>query len=251
MTEGQCKIILKEQLGLGVKKIPENSDSKSADFFCSSKEESYLVEFKNKESQFSKDLILAPKGRLVVPEVEVIRRNNTIQGILEKAAEQLSFSQKDYSADFRLIWVDSSGIDTELQTERVVFTFYGLQYFFDETADFICLGFHPPLAHRLTNVDAIIISSVDSPDRISWGCLLNPFSDMSAIFSTSKIGKYFKGIGSLNNPLEDVGRRGYLEVTSEEYEENQGSLIDFLRIKYGNPRLMPIDFNHFRGVVKL
>ncbi|MDC0710015.1 hypothetical protein POL68_16185 [Stigmatella sp. ncwal1] len=188
-----------------VEKISE-SDRRTADFFVSKNNDSYLIEVTEKEpaNAFTQMIQTASKEGLGTL-IRELNRNNRLDGIIKEKVDQLRTTDRE--SEFRLLWIAGLHGDADFLRDVLTQTLYGIaQLLVFHSTNLDVLNASPPTPracfyydyfsfYRLPDLDGVIFSAQGRKTLF-----VNPFGDKTSAFRKSEMHDLFKTIGTVADP---------------------------------------------------
>ncbi|MCT7598997.1 hypothetical protein [Aliarcobacter butzleri] len=199
---------LLEKIGFNVLKIPETNLKKEADFICSYKNITILIECKlkidDKEVVEKKDAELFSKGISIVEGKEgyILK----YKSIIRNASKQMKSSS--ITREFNFLLFISTGINSMLKTQNIKSTLYGSINLFRPRKDKIsnelltCYNYTFSEFKNYNNIDAcLIITEAElNKNTFMFELCLNHFSEKFGILSSSNVLELFPKV---INPIQE------------------------------------------------
>lgn len=141
--------------------------------------------------------------------------------------------------DFRMVWLQLSGLDRKLQFQQAMATIYGAVQLFPIVPNPVakdCYYFKNSVVHRRPNIDAFIIS-----DGESLLLATNPFSPRFHALPSTRLYGVFAERKALVNPvaLEQAGAI-YVADYSVPRRDTQ-AVLEYVQRKYGIDRFLDLE----------
>jgi hypothetical protein len=239
--------LLLEAWGMKVEDIPTSGlqNKKEADFLVQFGGARVLIEEKTKEddpeylNQRSKKLEQGEIHEVMLP----LARNETLSGIIRKAAKQLC-SSSDKPHDFRLIWFTATGECSQAKYEQFMATLYGRTNILEMNAGGYrrCYYFrNSDFFRRAAIIDGAVVAYTDG-SSISVKLCLNSLSPRFAALRNSDVITPFGSAVEDPTELEANGTAFILDSDLDRNEERP--LLAYLQAKYKTRPLMKFDLNY-------
>lgn len=251
---------LLEIIGFNVTKIQETSSKKEADFICSYKNITILIECKlkidDKKVVEKKDRELSSKGISIVEGKEGYALK--YKSIISNASKQIKSSS--VNREFNFLLFISTGINSSLKTQNIKSTLYGsinlLRLSKDKTGNELltCYNYTYSEFENYNNIDACLIITEHELNKNSFTfeLCLNHFSEKFDILSSSNILELFSKV---INPFQEESD-GYAYIVDGNINRKLNDfhkispiynpIIYHLKEKYNMEQmelLIPLNFN--------
>lgn len=234
-----------EDWGFSVEKIPTSSE-KTPDFLVRDDRSTYLFEVKTRgddpEETNERNEVLN-QGQIYHEHKPIVRKN-TVAGIIRDASEQLrGYGEATW---LRIAWL--CGIERAQIAKREQFkrALYGQTQIYDLDGDNHhrpCYFFGNSDFFRYSDaLDAAIVSTVSEATLC-----LNPHSSRFKELQESKLVTKF-GSAVCDPMAEEAAGEAYI-VDSSMDRTNEDEVLEFLRNKYGAPKLNKIDLGWHSGTM--
>lgn len=234
-------------MGFDVKKIKRSEEDKRPDFIAKDDFSSYLIELKSKFPEFEKLQYRNERlnrGEIVEEETEM-RYENTLSGIIEKAASQLN-SYTDEQVDYKLVWLHAQGYLQDLQYKQFEVTLYGKA----DIANLVTHQVKPcyyykasEFIYRRTEIDGAIIST----NKGRKFCL-NTFSPKYSALKKSMLCAKF-GSAVCDPVEEEIQGKAYNISDCDENRRYESRVLKFLQEKYKQRYLTRTSSYHYGSEV--
>jgi hypothetical protein len=215
-------------------------DEERADYRLTESDDSYVLEVKDK---FDSDSVIAEYHSTLASGNVFLRREltgykNSVSNVLEKAESQLS-NTAESASEFRIAWLELGGIDRELQFQQAMGTIYGtvqLLPFGPTVATKDCYFFKYNVAHRNTDIDAIIVSDGGS-------CLLaaNPFSPRFLRLKFTKLWRFFAEKEAVVDPITLEANGAIYTADCAIPRRDTQAVLEYLQAKYNVERFLDLE----------
>lgn len=234
-------------MGFDVKKIKRSEEDERPDFIAKDAFVSYLIELKSKFPEFEKlqdRNERLNRGEIVEEETE-IRYENTLSGIIRKAASQLN-SYTEEQVDYKLVWLHAQGYLPDLQYKQFEVTLYGKAAianlvthqvkpcYYYKASDFY---------YRQTEIDGAIISTSKSGKFC-----LNTFSQKYSALKKSMLCAKF-GSAVCDPVEEELQGKAYNISDCDEKRRYESRVLKFLQEKYKQRYLTRMSSYHYGSEV--
>lgn len=213
----------------------------------------FLIE--EKEKLDSKEFLLKRSDTLAsgkVHEVFVPQVfDNTLDGIIEKAARQISASGQPY--DFGLVWITAAGVRGEAVFGKIVSTLYGMMpimsmelpslvhcYFYRNSSFFRCRK----------HVDGAVVAHV-SRDSYSCKLLVNSASPKYSCFVATDFVSVFKSKNAATDPVAEEADNNAFVVDPGIDRKDEAAVIRHLQDKYSLKHVQPMPLTYVGGEMLL
>lgn len=241
-------------MGMTFEDIPtsDKEGKKEADFLVNFGDVSVLIEEKTKEDDLN---YLSIRGQELeaggIHEHSVpLTRNETISGIIRRAAKQLQ-SSSDKPHDFRLIWFTATGVDAEAKYEQFMATLYGRTNIIERDAEGYrrCYYFrNSDFFRRAAIIDGAVAAFVEDASITAKLCL----NSLSPRYLALKQSSFVKPFGTaIEDPLELEARGAAFILDSDLNRKDEERLLAYLKDKYKTGPLMTIDLGYTSGSILL
>lgn len=227
-------------LGFHVDRIAEDPGDERADYRIGDSKDIYFFEVKEKTDADSvlADYLHTLDAGNVFLRSEPTGYKNAVSNVLDKADSQLSATAESIS-DFRMVWLQLSGLDRNLQFQQALSTIYGTVQLLPIVSDPVakdCYYFKNSVVHRRPNIDAFIIS-----DGESLLLATNPFSPRFHALPSTRLYGVFAEQKALVNPvaLEQAGEI-YVADCSVPRRDTQ-AVLEYVQRKYGVDRFLDLE----------
>jgi hypothetical protein len=178
-----------------------------------------------------------------------LRPNNRVSGIVRKAAKQLRSTAADVEHDARVVWFTSVGFDRESKDHQAYNTLYGATKTFDldKSASLQdCFFFYNSEFFRHQDVDGAYLVVADQGTATVRLCL-NPFSERWAVLRDSPFAA--KLVTGLVDPVAQEAAARAMLVDGPVDRRDTEAVLNYLRTKYGIPKLLNMDMHMASAVV--
>ena len=229
-----------DQLGFETERIPPDHVSDQADLIVRDSDEAYIVEVKEKsdaEAVFCDYHATLDRGSVFVRSTPT-GYTNSVSNVLDKAAKQLAGSAAS-NREFRVAWLELSGLDQNLQFRQTLATIYGIVQLLPLVSPPVakdCYYFRHNVAHRRRDMDAFLLSDGE-------GLLLatNEFSPRYSAFAATRLHNVFASQGGVVDPvaLDQTGAI-YVADCSIPRRDTQ-AVLDYVRKKYRVARFLVLE----------
>lgn len=175
--------------------------------------------------------------------------NNRVSGIIGKAAKQLRSTGADVQHDARVIWFTSVGFDRETKDHQAYNTIYGATKTFDldRSASLQdCFFFYNSEFFRHQDIDGAYLVVADQGSATVRLCL-NPLSSRWTSLRDSPFAQ--KLATGLVDPVAKEAAAEAMLVDGPVDRRDSAAVLNYLRKKYGIPKLMNMDMNMASVVV--
>jgi hypothetical protein len=177
-----------------------------------------------------------------------LRPNRGISRIIHKAAKQLRSTAADRAHDARILWFTSIGFDRETKDHQAFNTLYGATKVFDlDVSSSLreCFFFHFSEFYKHPEIDGAVLAIFDGKN-VTMRLCLNPYSDN---WQTLRDSPFAAKFGTPIDPIA-LEAKGLVMIADTDLDRrNPEAILDFLRAKYGIPRLLNMDMNMASAVV--
>jgi len=234
-------------MGFNVRKIKRLEDDESPDFIAKDDFVSYLIELKSKFPEFEKlqDRNERLNGGEIVEEETVVRYENTLSGIIKKAASQLN-SYTEEQVAYKLVWLHAQGCLPDLQYKQFEVTLYGKA----DIANLVTHQVKPcyyykasDFYYRRTEIDGAIIST----SKGGKFCL-NTFSQKYSALKKSMLCAKF-GSAVCDPVEEDLQGKAYNISDCNENRKQEPRVLKFVKREIYQRHLTKMDSYHYRAEV--
>ena len=236
-------------MGFDVKKIKRSEEDERPDFIVNDGFVSYLIELKSKFPEFKK--LQDRNDRLnrgeIVEEETKVRYENTLSGIIKKAASQLN-SYTEEQVDYKLVWLHATGYLPDLQYKQFEITLYGKadianlvthqvkSCFYYNVSDFF---------YRRTEIDGAIIST----SKGGKFCLNNFSKKYSTLKKSILCAKFGRAVC---DPVEEeLQEKAYNISDCNENRKYEPRVLKFLQEKYKQRYLTRMSSYHYGSGIKI
>lgn len=245
-TETSVKLFL-EQNGFLVEKT-QGSEEKSPDFLIRDNTHKYLLEVKDKlpnpHKAVKREAVLS-SGEMYQTQ-ESTGRTNTISSVVKEACEQLA-AYKVQTIDFRLLWFQALGIDTELQVRQIFATIYGIKLVVPVGSNLqtrACFYANYNDFYRFKDVlDAVILVEGNTAQFC-----LNSFSRVRRQLLESKLAQMF--VQAMVDPVTEEKAGNAFLADFDCDRSNRALFLKKLADKYGVARMCEYEFKQFSAEVR-
>ncbi len=241
-----------EFLGYIVTRIPEARDGQRADYAIEDGTDQYIAEVKSRgpDQDFARQL---ERGAIAESQ-QLIGRTNSISGQVKGASDQLAATEPDDPSALRLIVFVAAGDDPELQVEQFKSTLYGkVDLLRQEASEEIatpCFYFTFSEFFRFRHVDGALVLLPMGAQKIGAHLYANGYSCRSDRLRASKLYQQLSLSGAVTDPIM-LEREGKAFVADTDLDRrNEGSVLSYIRNKYGRPELLDARFKKVRVAVK-
>lgn len=217
-------------LAFNVRVIPE-ANEKRADLALDDGCNEYLVEVKEKESEdlFTECMRLEDKDTDILIRKDPHSRSNRIDGILKHGAKQLNETPATDST-FRIIWLQSIGMNADMTIRRALQSFYGIATLLPKWPHkgegINCVYFDYSACHSMQHVDGLML--VENRDLL---LCLNEFSHNYFEFRKSLL---VKCLGeAICDPKDFDGKEGTIVLRSDISRKNEQHVLNELERQVG------------------
>lgn len=238
-----------KQWGFSVEKIPEATvpREKRPDYKVWLEDETYLVEVKSREDdpEESKERKEVLSQGEIYSEHKPLIRKNTVSGIIREAHDQL----KDYGEPewLNVVWLCAVENAQEAKFDQFKAALYGTTQIFDLEGDGFhraCYFFRNSEFFRYRDVlDAAFVSTLSQVTLC-----LNPHSPRFEEVRSSKLAEKL-GSAVIDPVVRESNGEAYI-VDSDVNRNDEEAVLDYLREKYGKPKLNKIDLGWYSGTVQ-
>ncbi len=176
--------------GFQVEEILETT-CKRADLRATDGECSLVVEAKDKleDQRRAQERVECLSRGEVYPNEDPLSHDNTIQGVLRDARDQLDKTPKDADT-LQLIWFHASGVDSDLKYRQAFATFYGHVHlrpmYPHKVKDTECFYFDYNAAFDMPTVDALILTELKSRNDVQIQMCVNEFAPRAPKFRATR-----------------------------------------------------------------
>jgi hypothetical protein len=175
--------------------------------------------------------------------VASLSRNNTISGIVKKAAGQLTSSAINVAHDARIIWITSFGFDAEAKSYQTLSTLYGSTKAFtlEDSALRECYFFHQSDFYRFRDqIDGALVA-FNYGDLVTMKLCLNPYAPRWQALRDSPFASKLPN-GLIDPITEEAIGYSYVADTNID-RNNQEAVLNYLRAKYSKPTMLTMEMN--------
>lgn len=236
-------------IGAEVEEIP-TSHKEESDWLATLDGLSLLIEEKTKieNPELFAARVNSIKSGQVHGTTTSLRPNRGISRIIHKAAKQLRSTSADRTHDARILWFTSTGFDREAKDYQAFNTLYGATKVFDLDVSASlrdCFFFHFSEFYKHPEIDGAVLATFDGQD-VTMRLCLNPYSDN---WQTLRDSAFAAKLGAPFDPIALEAKGLVLIADTNLDRRNSEAILEFLREKYGIPKLLNMDMNMASAVV--
>lgn len=184
---------------------------------------------------------------------EPLTRRNRHSSIVGDAASQLRATLPDENL-LRLVWLQATGSDHDLQWRLFERSLYGLENitsFFDDKPMYSCFHFHESHFFRDRHVidGAIICFANVKSGEVQAKLCLNVYSERCDELKFSKLGRQFENGVCDPRELDKAGEAYWADCEVE--RSDKAAVLAYLSTKYDRPNLTDFQLGVLSGEVRM
>jgi len=239
-----------ESVGFTVKKIPESSEE-SPDFLIVDEESKVLVELKTKldsESLINKRESKLEKGEMFEKST-VLKRTNTLSGIIRKASSQLASQKEKHDADFCFVYLQAMGIHSSEKLTQFEVSLFG-------SKDIILMGGGDPdikTCYYFTHSDffnnrQVLDGAFIFGENSGRLCINSLSPNYKRVIESKFVNRFWPGVLDPNEQ-ESSGKAYILDADLPRSDDV--ALKEYLQEKYDLPKIVPFNWPHISVISRL
>lgn len=239
-----------KKIGVVINKIPESSE-KSPDFIILDGDSRILVELKTKFD--SESLVNQRKFKLdkneMFEKTTVLKRTNTLSGIIKDASNQLSSQKKKLNADYCFIYLQATGLHSSEQFSQFEVSLYGSKHIIPMGVSDLDIK----NCYYFTNSDffnnrKILDGAFIFGENAGRLCLNTLSPNYLKIISGTFVDKFKPGV--LDPGEQERNGLAYI-LDSDLPRSNEDLLIKYLQNKYNLSTIVPFNWPHMSVISKV